>query len=210
MRRRLTFGILLLAALSLAVTTSAGKPPAVKEIPVAVTFMDGIGYAIQSDNHTSYANGQQGVRAVLVSAGNLALDTDYSRSSIVRKVSLDFSVCAVVSPIPCDPPVVDKVVAFVSTSSCTSWALRDMPKGETQSCNLNVNFPAEGLGWFIRFGEYAGTTPATVDRLADGSWTIDVHADGVARLQSYPTNGRMVLTDKGDFVMPVQLTVTLQ
>ena len=99
-------------------------------------------------------------------------------------------------------------MAFLSTSSCTQSNLRDMPIGSSQSCNLNVNFGTPGTGWFIRFGEDDGTTPATVARLADGSWTIDVSEGGVARLLSYPTKGRMVLTPRGDFVMPVHMTVT--
>ncbi len=32
---------------------------------------------------------------------------------------------------------------------------------------------------------------------------------GIAKALSYPTKGRMVLTDHGDYVMPVHLTVTL-
>jgi len=207
MRRRLVFSVLLLAGLGLAVTTSAGKTPTVKEIPVTVIIADS-GYAIQSDNHTPYVHGQEGVRAVLVSLGNLALDTSYQTSTPVRKLSLDFTGCASSS---CSPPWdtgTGAVVAFLSTSSCTEGRLLDMPVGGDQLCNLNVNFGAAGLGWFIRFGEPDGTTPATVTRVSLTSWTIEVPAGGVAKLLSYPTKGRIVLSDKGDFVMPVHLTVT--
>lgn len=200
MRREFAFGVLLLAALGLAVTTSAGKPTAIKNIPVTVTIADG--YAIQDDGYGPYANGVGGVNAVFVSAGNLSLTTGST-----RKLSLDFTGgCSG----PCNPPWESGVVSgFVSTSACdNTGGLRDMPLGGHQSCNLNVNFGTPGTGWFIRFGEYAGTTPATVDRLPDGSWTIDVPVDGIGRLQSYPTKGRLVLTDRGDYVMPVHMTVT--
>ena len=201
MRRSLAFAVLPLAALSLAVTSSAGKPPAIKEVPVAVTIADG--YSIESDGYGPYANGVAGVKAVFVSAGNLALTTGSARA-----LSLDFTgTCTG----PCSPPWPSGVVTgFVSTSACdNTGGLRDMPIPSSQSCNLNVNFGTPGTGWFIRFGEYDGTTPATVDRLADGSWVVEVPADGVARLQSYPSKGRMVLTDRGDWVMGAQLTVTL-
>jgi len=206
MRRRLAFGVLLLAALGLAVTTSAGKPAAVKEVPVTVAFP--VGYAIQSDAPDPYANGVKGVRAVLVASGNLALDTDYTSSPTVRKLFLSFTGGCTTGA--CDAPFSSvTVVAFVSTSSCDlPGGLRDMPIPGSQSCSLNVNFPANGLGWFLRFGETDDTTPATVARLADGSWTIDVPTGGTAKLLSYPTKGRMVLTDRGNYVMPVHMTVT--
>lgn len=196
MRRELAFGVLLLAGL--AVTTSAGKVPVPKEIPVTVTFTDG-GYAIQSDGLGAYSNGANGVRAVLVSAGNLALDTGSARSLL-----LDFGVCASES---CAPPFeAQEVTAFLGTSACQYRTLRDMPIDGSQACNLNVNFGTPGTGWFIRFGETTDTAPAIVTRTTSG-WTIDVPADGVAKLQSYPTKGRFVLTLRGYFVMPVHLTV---
>jgi hypothetical protein len=203
MRRRLAFAVLLLAALSLAVTTSAGKPPAIKEIPVTVTFTDESGCAIRSDGYGPYANGVGGVTAVFVSAGNLALTTGSA-----RRLLLDFA--GRCSSGPCSPPWPSgTVTGFVSTSSCdNAGGLRDMPISSSQSCNLNVNFGTPGTGWFIRFGEYTGTDPAMVTRISDTSWEIDVPAGGVAKLLSYLTKGRMVLTDKGDFMMPAHLTVT--
>ena len=185
----------------LAVTTSAGKTPRPKEIPVTVTFSDGA-YGIQSDGNGPYVHGQEGVRAVLVPLGNLALDTFYGTGTPVRRLSLDFTGCALSS---CRPPwdnATGTVVAFLSTSSCTEGRFLDMLIGEDQLCNLNVNFPAAGLGWFIRFGEDPDTTPAKVTRGSQTSWTIEVPGDGVARLKSYPTKGRMVLTDRGVYVMP--------
>jgi hypothetical protein len=207
MNRRLASFVLLLAALGVAVTTSAGKPVAPQEIPITVTFTDGPGQSIQSDIGTAYAHGQQGVRAVLVSAGNLALDTDYTASPVVRRLFLDFTGgCSAGS---CSVPFSTlTVAAFVSTSACTEWSVRDMPVDGTQACNLNVNFGTPGTGWFVRFGEYGGTTPASVTRHSATTWTIEVPAPHVAKLQSYPTKGRMVLTDRGDYVMPASLTVT--
>jgi len=42
----------------------------------------------------------------------------------------------------------------------------------------------------------------------DGSWTVDVRENGKAKLLSHPTKGKVVLTDHGDYVMPVHMTVT--
>jgi len=202
MRRRLTFAVLLLAALGLAVTASAVKPPVVKEIPVIVTFADEPGYAIRSDGSGAYFHGTTGVTAVFVSSGNLTLNT-----GSLRGLWLDFSDCA--SPGECAPPfAAEQVVAFLSTSNCQFWSPRDMPLGSSQLCSLGVNFGTPGTGWFIRFGETTDTTDATMARTTDG-WTIDVPEGGLATLQSYPTKGRMVLTYRGHFVMPVSLTVTL-
>jgi hypothetical protein len=98
---------------------------------------------------------------------------------------------------------------LLKTGTCHDGSLLEMLGGESQQCNLNVNFGAAGLGWFIRFGEYDGTAHATVSCLETGkSWMIDVPENGKAKLLSYPTKGRMVLTDRGDYVRPVGLTVT--
>ena len=99
MRRRSAFALMPLAALGLAVTTSAAKPPAVKDLPVAVTVADG-DYAIRSDQAGPYSDGVDGVRAVLVSLGNLALDTHYTSTSAVRRLFLDFTGACTA---PCSP-----------------------------------------------------------------------------------------------------------
>ncbi len=210
MRRGLTFSVLLLAGLGLVVTTSAGKAPAPKDTPVKVAFAEP-GYAMQNDSLGDYTHGIDGVSAIIISSGtgNLALKTHDTNSVFVRKLFLDFTgACSGI----CDPPFTTVTVeAFMSTSGCqNAGGLRDMPTDTSQLCNLNVNFGTPGTGWFIRFGEYAGTDSATVTRVSGTSWTIDVPEDGVARLLSYPTKGRYVLTPRGDFAMPVHLTVTLQ
>jgi hypothetical protein len=203
MRRRLAFGILLLAALSLAVTTSAGKPakPS-QDIPVTVTFIDGTGNAIQSDGGP-YINGVDGVTAVIVPLGNLQLKTGTSRT-----FWLDFQGC--VDQGSCSPPtfLVGLRQGYMTTSCPT--ALSNMAVDDSQDCNLNVHFTADGLGWFIRFGEYEGADPASVTRVSVDSWTIDVPLGGVALLQSYPLKGRVTYTSHGYFYMPVSLTVTRQ
>jgi hypothetical protein len=199
MRRRLASGVLLVAALGLAVTTSAGKPPAVKESPVKVTFTDG-GYAIQSDGGGAYINGMNVVTALIVPLGNLQLKTgDF------RTFSLDFTDCTSEG---CSAPFDTGSRQGYMTTSCPT-ALPTMTVGASQDCNLNVHFTANGLGWFIRFGEYEGADPATVTRDSADSWTIDVPAGGIALLQSYPLKGRVTYTDHGYLYMPVHLTVTL-
>ena len=201
MRRRLAFVVMLLAALSLAVTTSAGKPA--KDTPITVAFTEG--YAIQSDNGQPYVHGEGGVRAVFVPLGNPVLDL---RATVPpRTLSLDFGYCVSGT---CNPPdLTDAGAFFMSTSYCDKSFL-EMGLGESQRCRLNVNFGAAGLGWFLRFGEYSTTTHATVVHQQDGSWTVDVPENGKAKLLSHPTKGKVVLTDHGDYVMPVHMTVTLQ
>jgi hypothetical protein len=54
-----------------------------------------------------------------------------------------------------------------------------------------------------------GTTPATVARPAAGGWAIAIPEDGAAGLLSYPTKGRMVLTERGEYVVSTHLTVAM-
>ena len=201
MRRRLALGVLLLAALGLAVTTSAGKPAKPpQDIPVTVTIPF-TGYAILNDGSDVYANGVGGVTAVIVPLGNLQLKTGTQRA-----FRLDFQGC--VDPESCSAPFDTGETQGYMTTSCPT-ALPAMAVGVPQDCNLNVHFTYDEKGWFIRFGEYAGTDPATVTRISDASWTIDVPTEGIALLQSYPLKGRVTWTDHGYFYMPVNLTVTL-
>ena len=200
MRRRLAFGILLLAGLGMAVTTSAGKPTALKEIPVTVTFTPGA-YAIQGDGDGDdpYINGTSGVTAVIVPLGNLQLKTGTART-----FWLDFGECV---QGPCTAPFLAESRQGYMTTSCET-PLPNMGLAASQDCNLNVHFTADQKGWFIRFGEYPGTDFATVTRVSSTSWTIDVPVPGIALLQSYPLKGRVTWTDHGHFYMPVNLTVT--
>lgn len=200
MRRRLTFGILLLAALGLAVTTSAGKPAKPPQgTPVTVTFTDGTGYAIQSDGDGAYINGTDGVTAMIVPLGNLQLKTGSERA-----FWLDLGNCVSET---CGAPFTAEYRQGYMTTSCPT-ALLDMGVNASQECNLNVHFTYNNLGWFIRFGQEYGTTPATVTRGQDG-WTIDVPELGIALLESYPLKGRVTWTPHGYYDMPVNLTVTL-
>jgi hypothetical protein len=199
MRTRLAFGILLLAALGLAVTTTAGKPAKPPQgTPVTVAIPDE-GYAILNDGSDLYANGVDGVTAVIVPLGNLQLKT----GTAGRTFWLDFGSCYQ----NCDPDPPTGYRQGYMTTSCPV-PLPNMTEGAFQFCNLNVHFTANGLGWFIRFGEYEDTNPATVTRISGTSWTIDVAQDDIALLQSYPTKGRVTFTDHGYFYMPVNLTVT--
>jgi len=201
MRRRLAFGVLLVAALGLAVTTSAGKPPAIKAVPVTVTIEKG--YAIESDGDGAYINGTGGVTAVIVPLGNLQLQTGTQRA-----FWLDLGDC--VSQGSCSPPSLGAgYTQGYMTTSCPE-SLLVMDPLESQYCNLNVHFTADGLGWFIRFGQGQGydTTPATVTRNTTSNWTIAVPEGGIALLQSYPLKGRVTWADHGYFYMPVHLTVT--
>jgi hypothetical protein len=203
MRRRLAFGVLLLAALGLAVTTSAGKPAKPPlGTPVTVTFTDRIGDAIQSDTLGPYANGVAGVTALIVPLGNLQLKTGDTRA-----FWLDFGACAVG---PCDPPFTEPQLrqGYMTTSCPTSL----LTMTGWQFCNLNVHFTANGQGWFIRFGQGQGydTTPATVTRVDDSNWTIAVPEGGIALLQSYPLKGKVTFTNHGYFYMPVSMTVILE
>jgi hypothetical protein len=203
MRRRLMFGVLLLAGLGLAVTTSAGKVPVPKDTPVKVEFADRASDRILSDGSGPYINGTSGVTAVIVPLGNLQLKT-----GTVRTFGLDFGECALG---PCTAPFLAESRQGYMTTSCEIPLPNMVSGGDPQECNLNVHFTADQKGWFIRFGEYEGRTdPATVTRVSDTSWTIDVPAGGIALLQSYPLKGRVTYTDHGYFYMPVDLTVTLQ
>jgi hypothetical protein len=190
-----------------AVTSGTAGDPS--KSPVSISFRDSSSLPdrIQSDGLGPYTNGTDGVRAELVGTGNVTMDTDDTSAPIVRRLFLDFTDPATTVA---DPPFsTSTVVAFLSTSYCQNeGGLRDMAIGASQLCNLNVNFPAANKGWFIRFGTYSGTTPASVRRIDADTWEVEVPPPAIAKLLSYPTKGRFVLTDRGDFHMPVLLTVT--
>jgi hypothetical protein len=200
MRRRLVFGVLSVASLGLAVTTSGtpAKPPL--GIPVTATLTSETGFAIQGDGG-AYIDGVGGVTALIVPLGNLQLKT-----GDVRAFWLDFGAC-IVELGSCTEPFTSALKNGYMTTSCPT-PLPSMDVGASQWCNLNVHLTALGRGWFIRFGEYDNTTPASATRLSGTSWGIDV-PEGVALLQSYPLKGRVTWTDHGFFYMPVNLTVTL-
>jgi len=193
--------VLLLAALSLAVTTSAGKPakpPLGTPVTVIVADED---YRIQRDLLGPYVNGADGVTAVIVPLGNLQLKTGSERA-----FWLDFGNCVSGT---CGAPFTAEYRQGYMTTSCPT-ALLDMGVDASQECNLNLHFTADQAGWFIRFGEEYGTTPASVERVSLDSWTIDVQVGGNALLESYPLKGRVTWTPHGYYDMPVNLTVTLQ
>jgi hypothetical protein len=202
MRTRLVFGALLVASLGLAVTTSGkpAKPPL--GTPVTVTLSSETGIAIQGDGG-AYTDGVDGVTALIVPLGNLQLKT-----GDVRAFWLDFQGCVTAGT--CSAPFQAGYTQGYMTTSCPE-SLLVMEALEWQFCNLNVHFTADGLGWFIRFGQGQdySTTPATVTRNDTGHWTIAVPEGGIALLQSYPLKGRVTWTDYGFFYMPVSLTVTL-
>ena len=112
----------------------------------------------------------------------------------------------------CNPPFeTGTLQAFMSTTACDNQGgLRDMDVGAEQVCNLGGFFVyGKNTQWFFRFGEYADTTPALVTHTGEATWVIEVPEQAIAKLLSAPTKGRLVLTDQGNFHMPVKLTVTL-
>lgn len=201
MRTRLVFGVLLVASLGLAVTTSGKPPKPPLGIPVTVTLPNHeTGFAIEGDGG-DYVDGVDGVTALIVPLGNLQLKT-----GDVRAFWLDFGAC-VFELGSCTAPFPSALEQGYMTTSCPT-PLTSMDIGASRECNLNVHFTANGLGWFIRFGEDPDTTPANATRLSDTSWRFEI-PEGVALLQSYPLKGRVTWTDQGFFYMPVSLTVTL-
>jgi hypothetical protein len=179
------------------------------EDPVTVEFSDNTIDRIQSDRLGAYVDGEDRVRAVLVADGNFALKTNDSNKAPVRMLTFDFGNPASGD---CNPPFESETVqAFMSTTYCDhEGGLRDMGVNDSQQCNLGGFFPyGKNTQYFLHFGEDHGTTPATVTRTSDTSWDIEVLEPAVAKLFSAPTKGRLVLTDEGNFYMPVTLTVTL-
>jgi hypothetical protein len=179
------------------------------EIPVEVVFDDSMD-GIRSDGSGAYVDGENRVRAVLVADGNFALKTNDSNKAPIRTLTFDF-----LHPVSVEynrPFVSESVQAFMSTTDCANpGGLRDMGVGSSQVCNLGGFFLyGKNTQWFFRFGEYADTTAATVTHPDEATWVIEVPGPAVAKLFSAPTKGRLVLTDQGNFYMPVKLTVTLR
>jgi hypothetical protein len=186
------------------------KGTAVFEIPVTVEFRDDPTDGIQSDLLGAYSHGTDAVRAVLVANGNLALKTNDSNKPPIRKLFFDFTRPALSDSNPNPPFDTGTVPAFMATSDCDDpGGLRDMAAGAEQECRLGGFFLAgTNTQWFFRFGEYDRTTLALVHRVDGATWEIEVPAPAIAKLLSATTKGRLVLTDQGNFSMPVKLIVT--
>ena len=163
MRTRLVFGVLLVASLGLAVTTSGkpAKPPL--GTPVTVTLPNyGTGFAIEGDGG-AYIDGVDGVTALIVPLGNLQLKT-----GDVRAFWLDFGLRRRVERAARRSR---RLHAGIHDHVVPPEPLPGMEVLDSQYCNLNVHFTADGWGWFIRFGEYqTSTTPANVTRHSGTSW----------------------------------------
>ena len=208
-------GLGLALCLAILAFAAVAKGP-VKEIPVIMTFGDAFGDRIMSDGGGSYIHGVNGVRAVFDASGDADLDTQPAGSRGNRTLFLDFTdpVTAQSSP----PFTTQFVTAFLSTSAAQTLEgnpitnrLLGMNVGQIALTNLNINFNTPGLGWFIRFNPtYTGATKVLVTRIALDTWVIEADANAVAKLLSYPTKGKFVMTDRGNYRMPCEVTVKLK
>lgn len=84
-----------------------------------------------------------------------------------------------------------------------------MAIGSSTRSKLAVNFDASGKGWFIRFSpnEYPDTSSVLVSRVSVDAWEIEAAPTDIAKLLSYSTRGKLVLTDEGNFFMPLRVVV---
>jgi len=206
-------GLGLALCLAILAFAAVAKGP-VKEIPITMTFGDSFGDRIMSDGGGSYIHGVNGVYAVFDVSGDADLNT---QSRCTRTLFLDFTDPLTTQPSP--PFGTGFVNAFLSTSAAQTLEgnpitnrLLGMNVGQIALTNLNLNFSAAGLGWFIRFNpaNYSGTTKVLVTRTGQDTWIIEADANAVAKLLSYPTKGKFVMTDRGNYRLPCELTVKLK
>lgn len=178
----------LLPCFALGLVAFAANPA---ETPVSVTFRDTTSDRIQSDDGGAYMHGVDGVRAVLVANGNLALKTHDTNSALVRELFFDFQ-----APVPPNTAIPFggsiQRQGFLSTTGCDG-GLRGMAVGSTQFCNFGGFFTVPGTNtqWFIRFNTdaYPDTSKVQVQRLSNTTWEIEALAADVAKLLSAPTKG---------------------
>ena len=186
--------------------------------PIFVRFVDRLGDKILSDGRGDYIDSLESVQAILDQSGDLHMDTAFKTREVLRRVSLDFSDRAADGA---DgnllPFVSDTIDIFMSTSACPKEdRLRAMIEGETLHCNLNINFVVSGVQWFVRFSpsQYPGTEQVLVACLTGNpcsNWVLRADAGhNIAKLLSTPTRGKSILSDRGDFRLPTELTITLK
>lgn len=197
-----------------------------KEIPMKGTFRDLTTDGIRSDGHSpssTYSNGTDSVRAVLVPAGNFVLDT---RNSPSRNFILDFgsgSDCT--TALGKQHQVVE--VEFFSTAqlidnngNLVDGRLLGMPVRATYRSDAQVFFAIGDTQYFVRFdpSNDGGHNSAYVliTRKSDTSWVIQTgvsqtsSASSTASLLSQPLNGKPVITWVADCSMPFELDVACQ
>jgi hypothetical protein len=212
LRRKRSLGL----ALGLVIIAfAAGAAGPAKEISISMTFSDTYGDRIMSDGGGVYNNGLNSVSAVFDASGDTDLNTQASRCN--RMLLLSF---ADPQTTPWSRPFLQQYVqAFLSTSAAQTLEgnpitnrLLGMDVGQIALTNLNINFSASGLVWFIRFNpSFSGATQVLVTRATQDTWIIyAAGANATAKLLSYPPKGKYVLTDRGNFLMPFELTVKLK
>ena len=193
-----------------------GSRTGATSIPVIGTFRDSttIPDRIKSDGLGTYVDGQNGVRAVIDARGDFDLDTSTAGPG-GRTLFVDLSSCVSTS---CNAPFATQDVdAFMSTGV---GGLPNMAQGSSTASSLAVNFvtpSTPNTQWFLRFNPnaYPGTSTVTVTRGSASTWTIEAvtgstSCGAMAKLLSAPTTGKLILTDRGNFCVPFEVTVSLK
>lgn len=209
-----------LLAISLALTVGSwaaavqAARPRLTELPLNMTLRDFGSDGLRSDG-TSYQDGDQNVRAVLVANdwGNFVFDTNDDTSVVEsRRLTLDFhGVGPFSSPITVD--------AFVGTIGNTGNAVADgnlrtmtLESGPL-SRRMNLSWVQGSTQYSLRWNGIAGATLVTFTCTdEDGAgvckqWRAE---SSLAGLYSIPTKGRATETSHGTFAMPFEATLDRQ
>jgi hypothetical protein len=195
-------GVVVLLAVSTALLQAGKKPTPKIPIPMTAVFADNEGDRITSDGLGAYADGVEGVMAVIDASGNFDM-----RVSEPRTLTLDFGTPA--SPDADAPFETGSEAGYISTG-CGGF--EDMAVGESVGSRLAVNFTYGGQQWFVRFepAQYPDTTNVVVTRTSDDTWEIEAGPNDIAKLLSWPLKGRPKTTEHGNFHLPFKLAVTKQ
>jgi len=197
----------LLAVASIAAGFS--KPPTTT--PATAQFGDLPGDGIRSDGQGAYFNRVDGVKAIIDGVGDFDLDTNVGSGPTARTLCLDFSTPVPPNTVASAPFTSGCVDSYLSTGS---GDLLQMSPGTSKNINLAAHFAASGFTWFVEFNPttYSGTSTVSVTRSPNGTfWTIEAAAptDTAKLLSQSSAKGRTIVTDHGNFYLPMRLTVTL-
>lgn len=202
----MSLGLSLLLLGSLALLWAMPRvTPLPSNIPMTATFRDNLTDPpdrILSDGGGMYIDNVDEVDCVLDGSGDFALDTVTSKT-VIRHFFLDFRAPA--SPETSPPFASSLEEGYMNTFHGAN--LPGIPVGTAIRTNFQVHFTAAGSGWFIRFqpNQYPDTSNVLVRRTAEDTWEIEAAPTDIAKLLSYPTKGRFVLTDHGNFFMPFKI-----
>jgi hypothetical protein len=197
------------------------KPGTFTPVPLEVTMnactvstlseICGDAFALDGDGNTTYADGQDGVRANIDQYGNVIIDFQTTRAKI-RGLVYKYGDGSTSTP-----PGGGSNHYFSTIGLAPGSALQAMQPGgpsiTVASCPLYDDDSGQpqyrhGFSRDCQSGFGSVGSPLLVTRTSPTTWQIQPAAPATARVFSITTKGRVDVQDFGEFTLPFTMTLT--